>query len=53
MLFLIKQGLDLVSAEVNKVHEKGEMYNFAEAVVKIKFSRQNASSAEVNVRQNN
>jgi hypothetical protein len=41
----LKQGLDLVSAEVNKVHEKGEIYNFAEAVVKIKFSRQNATSA--------
>jgi hypothetical protein len=29
-----KQGLDLVSAEVNKVHEKGEIYNLAEAEVK-------------------
>jgi hypothetical protein len=45
MLFFMKQGLDLVSAEVNKVHEKGEIYNLAEAVVKIKFSRQNATSA--------
>jgi hypothetical protein len=30
----LKQGLDLVSAEVNKVHEKGEIYNLAEAEVK-------------------
>jgi hypothetical protein len=30
----LKQGLDLVSAEVNKVHEKGEIYNLAEAGVK-------------------
>jgi hypothetical protein len=30
----LKQGLDLVSVEVNKVHEKGEIYNLAEAEVK-------------------
>jgi hypothetical protein len=30
----LKQGLDLVSAEENKVHEKGEVYNLAEAKVK-------------------
>jgi hypothetical protein len=30
----LKQGLDLVSAEVNKVHVKGEIYNLAEAEVK-------------------
>ena len=29
----LKQGLDLVSAEVNKVHEKGEIYNLTEAEV--------------------
>ena len=33
----LKQGLDLVSVEVNKVHEKGEIYNLAEAEVKKNF----------------
>jgi hypothetical protein len=33
----LKQGLDLVSAEVNKVHVKGEIYNLAEAEVNKNF----------------